>query len=54
MILMKLSMTYEWKILRFPDIIIVDNHEDDPVKGGQAVVISYLKLLRLTCTRHTL
>ena len=35
---MKLSMTYEWKILRFPDIIVVDSHEDDSVEKGQAVV----------------
>ena len=30
-------MTYEWKVLRFPDIIVVDSHEDDSVKEGQAV-----------------
>ena len=34
---MGLSMTYEWKVLRFPDIIVVDSHEDDSVKEGQAV-----------------
>ena len=35
---MKLSMTYEWKVLRFPDIIVVDSHEDDSVEKVQAVV----------------
>ena len=34
---MGLSMTYEWKVLRFPDIIVEDSHEDDSIKGGQAV-----------------
>lgn len=46
MIQMKVSMTYEWKVLGFPDIIVVDSREYDPVKEGQAVVTTYLKLLR--------
>ena len=29
------SRTYEWEVLRFPDIVIVDSHEDDPVREGQ-------------------
>jgi hypothetical protein len=37
MIPMKLSMTYEWEVLGFPDIVVVDSHEDDSVKNGQAV-----------------
>ncbi len=31
---MKLSITYEWEVLRFPDIVVVDSHEDDPVREG--------------------
>ena len=30
-------MTYEWEVLRFPDIIVVDSHENDSRKEGQAV-----------------
>ena len=26
---MKLRMTYKWEVLRFPDIVVVDSHEDD-------------------------
>ena len=36
-----MSMTYEWKVLRFPDIIVVDSHEDDPVEEGQAAGITF-------------
>ncbi len=32
-------MTDEWKVLRFPDIVVVDSHEDDPVREGQAVTM---------------
>ena len=33
---MELSMTYEWEVLRFPDIVVVDSHEDDSGNEGQA------------------
>lgn len=31
---MKLSMTYEWEVLGLPDVVVVDSHEDDPVREG--------------------
>jgi hypothetical protein len=31
---MKLSVAYEWEVLRFPDIIVVDSREHDAVKEG--------------------
>ena len=31
---MKLSTPYEWEALGLPDVVVVDNHEDDPVRGG--------------------
>ena len=37
MIPMKLSTTHEWEVLRLPDVVVVDSHEDDPVSEGQVV-----------------
>jgi hypothetical protein len=45
MIQMKPSVTYEWEVLRLPDIVVVDSHEDDPVRKVKWVNFLY-KLLR--------
>jgi hypothetical protein len=29
---MKLRMNYKWEVLGFPDIVVVDSHEDDSEK----------------------
>ena len=44
MIPMQPSVAYEWEVLRLPDIVVVDSHENDPVRKLKWV--NLYKLLR--------
>jgi hypothetical protein len=44
MVPMQPSVAYEWEVLRLPDIVVVDSHENDPVRKVKWV--NLYKLLR--------
>jgi len=28
-------MTYEWEVLGFPDVVVVDSHENNSIREGE-------------------